>query len=465
MTAAREGADRRGMGALAVVHMMADSCQGAVPALLPFLVSQRGYSYAAASGLILAATVSSSVVQPIFGHYSDRRSLVGLIPLGPLVGGIGIALVGIAPNYLLTFLAVVLSGLGVAAFHPEGSRFANYVSGRKRASGMSFFGLGGNIGFALGPVIVTPLVLAFGLSGTLFFAIPGAAVALFLAGRLGHLVAFRPPQLAGAHQVGSPDDDWRGFRRLAGVIAFRTFVYFGLLTFVPLYYVNALGTSKATANVALTAMLVGGAFGTLAGGWLADRFGRRSVLFGSMTILPPLLLVFHTLRPPASTVLLFLIGAAVIATFSVTVVMGQEYLPGRIGVASGVTLGLSIGLGGLGAPVLGLVADAFGLDTTLYVIAILPLAALAITFTLPPPRSRRAQAGEWQARPAARLDSQVIASVPVPAGATSSTSANTVTRAGAKRRPRTSMSTSIGGIASTNGESASGGSAATQRSG
>src|SRR5204862_5061534 len=123
-------------------------------------------------------------------------------------------------------------------------------------------------------------------------------------------------------------------------------------------------------------------FGTLAGGWLADRFGRRSVLFGSMTILPPLLLVFHELRPPASTVLIFLVGAAVIATFSVTVVMGQEYLPDRLGVASGVTLGLSIGLGGLGAPVLGVEADALCLDTTLYVIAALPLAALAITFTL-----------------------------------------------------------------------------------
>jgi MFS transporter, FSR family, fosmidomycin resistance protein len=393
MTAAREGVDRRGMGSLAIGHMMADSCQGAVPALLPFLVSQRGYSYAAASGLILAATVSSSVIQPIFGHYSDRRSLVGLIPLGPLVAGIGIALVGIAPSYLLTFLAVVLSGLGVAAFHPEGSRFANYVSGRKRASGMSFFGLGGNIGFALGPVIVTPLVLAFGLSGTLFMAIPGALVALYLATQLSHLIAFRPPQVAGAQDAGSPDDDWSGFRRLAGVIAFRTFVYFGLLTFVPLYYVNALGTSKTTANVALTAMLVGGAFGTLAGGWLADRFGRRSVLFGSMTILPPLLLVFHELRPPASTVLLFLVGAAVIATFSVTVVMGQEYLPGRLGTASGVTLGLSIGLGGLGAPVLGLVADHWGLNTTLYVLAVLPLGGLLLTFTLPPARSRGSAVG------------------------------------------------------------------------
>jgi FSR family fosmidomycin resistance protein-like MFS transporter len=381
------------MGVLAAGHMMVDSCQGAVPALLPFLVSQRGYSYAAASGLVLAATVSSSVIQPFFGHFSDRRSLAWLLVVGPIVGATGIALVGITHTYPLTFLAVVVSGIGVAAYHPEASRFANYVSGVKRASGMSMFSLGGNIGFALGPVLITPLVLGFGLSGTLWMVIPGAIVALVVLGNLPHLVAFRPAGATDPRNLGSPDDDWSAFSRLGGVIAFRTFVYFGLVTFVPLYYTGALDTSKAAANTALTLMLVGGAFGTLCGGPLADRFSRRAVLFGSMTLLPPLILLFHALSPPASTIELFFLGAAVIATFSVTVVMGQEYLPGRIGTASGITLGLAIGLGGVGAPVLGLVADKWGLDTTLYVLAVLPLGGLLLTFTLPPARSRRSAVG------------------------------------------------------------------------
>jgi len=391
--AVRRGVDRRGMGVLALGHMLVDSCQGAVPALLPFLVSQRGYSYAAASGLVLAATAASSVIQPLFGHFSDRRSLSWLLAAGPVIGGAGIALVGVAPSYALTFLAVVLSGIGVAAYHPEASRFANYVSGVKRASGMSLFSLGGNVGFALGPVMITPLVIALGLHGTLFMALPGALVSLVLLANLPHLIAFRPARMAGRPEVGSPDDDWSGFARLGGVIAFRTFVYFGLLTFVPLYYTGALGASKAAGNTALTVMLAGGAFGTLCGGPLADRYGRRAVLFGSMSVLPALLVLFHALDPPASTIELFFIGAAVIATFSVTVVMGQEYLPGRIGTASGMTLGLAIGLGGLGAPVLGVVADSFGLNTTLYVLALLPLGALALTFTLPPPRSRAAAVG------------------------------------------------------------------------
>jgi MFS transporter, FSR family, fosmidomycin resistance protein len=398
--APRAGVDRRGMGVLALGHMMVDACQGAVPALLPFLVAQRGYSYAAASGLILAATLSSSIVQPFFGHFSDRRSLAWLLALGPVVAAAGIAVVGVTHTYGLTFLAVVVSGIGVAAYHPEASRFANYVSGVKRASGMSLFSLGGNVGVALGPILVTPLVLAFGLEGTLVMAVPGVVVALVLLANLRHLVAFRPAHAVDPMDIGSPDDDWPAFRRLAGVITFRTFVYFGLITFVPLYYTGALDASKTAANTALTVMLVGGAFGTLCGGPLADRFGRRAVLFGSMTVLPPLILLFHMLNPPASTIEMFFIGAAVIATFSVTVVMGQEYLPGRIGTASGVTLGLSIGLGGLGAPLLGVIADRWGLNATLYVLAVLPLGGLLLTFTLPAARSRPSAVGSpprWQA--------------------------------------------------------------------
>ena len=169
---ARPGVDRRAMAALSAGHLFTDVSQGAIPALLPFLIARDHLNYASASALILAATIASSVIQPLFGHISDRRSLPWLMPIGPVLGGIGVGLVGIAPNYALTFAAVLLSGFGVAAFHPEASRFANYVSGQRRSSGMSLFSVGGNVGFALGPVLVTPLVLAFGLSGTLLVIIP-----------------------------------------------------------------------------------------------------------------------------------------------------------------------------------------------------------------------------------------------------------------------------------------------------
>src|SRR3954449_13209195 len=189
--ATRSGVDRRGMAVVSAGHMFTDMSQGAVPALLPFLKSHMHLSYAAVSTLVLAATISSSVIQPLFGRYSDRRSLPQLMPVGVLFGGLGIAAAGLAPSYGLVFLAIVVSGIGVAAFHPEGSRFANYLSGAKRASGMSLFSVGGNVGFALGPVVVTPLLLAFGLQGTLFVAVPATLMALVLAHELPRLGGFR----------------------------------------------------------------------------------------------------------------------------------------------------------------------------------------------------------------------------------------------------------------------------------
>lgn len=382
------------MAALSGSHLIADSSQGAVPALLPFLIARRGYSYAEASALVLAATGASSVIQPLFGTWADRRSMAWLMPSGILLGGAGIALTGVAPTYLLTFLAVVASGLGVAAFHPEGSRYANYVSGDRRASGMSIFSVGGNIGFAVGPLLITPLVLLFGLPGTLAFVLPALAMAMVLSAELPRLATFRPGGARAARAPSAQPDRWGPFTRLGVMIAFRTFVYFGLVTFVPLYFVNDLGVSKAGAEGALIVMLVGGAFGTLVGGPLADRISRRAVLIGSMAVLPPLVLLFVSVGPVAALPVLFVIGAATIATFSVTVVIGQEYLPNRVGLASGVTLGLSIGLGGLGAPLLGLVADRWSLEVVFDVVAVLPLLALAAALTLPRERPRTAGAVE-----------------------------------------------------------------------
>jgi FSR family fosmidomycin resistance protein-like MFS transporter len=379
----RDGVDRRAMAALSAGHLFTDISQGSVPALLPFLIARDHLDYASASALVLAATISSSVIQPLFGHLSDRRSLPWLIPLGPALGGLGIALVGIAPSYGVIFGLIVLSGVGVASFHPEGSRFANYVSGARRASGMSLFSVGGNVGFALGPVVVTPLVLAFGLSGTLFVLIPTWGAAAVILWELPRLRGFRADVRGGRVQPSDAPEDWGPFSVLAGVIALRSFVYFGLVTFVPLYYVHVLHSGKALGNSALTAMLLGGAVGTLTGGPLADRFGRRTVLMGSMLALPPLIGAFLISGQGVALVVVTLIGAATIATFAVTIVMGQEYLPGRLGVSSGVTIGLSIGLGGVGAPLLGLLADAHGLRAVFVTLAVLPVLALILTLALP----------------------------------------------------------------------------------
>jgi FSR family fosmidomycin resistance protein-like MFS transporter len=207
-----------------------------------------------------------------------------------------------------------------------------------------------------------------------------AAVMVF---ELPHLRGFRSDLIGGRVRQTKQPEAWGPFAVLAAVIALRSFVYFGLVTFIPLYFVHVLHSGKALANGALAAMLLGGAAGTLIGGPLADRFGRRAVLAGSMVALPPLVVGFVLAGPGLAVALAVGAGAATIATFAVTIVMGQEYLPGRLGISSGVTIGLSIGLGGVGAPLLGLLADAHGLTSVFIAIAALPVLALALTFVLP----------------------------------------------------------------------------------
>ncbi len=382
--ASKKGVDRRAMGVLSSGHLFTDLNQGAVAALLPFLISERGLSLAAAGALVFAATVSSSLVQPLFGIFSDRNPIPALMPLGVLLAGIGMALVGVAPSYPLIFASVVVSGIGVAAFHPEAARFANYVSGARRARGMSFFSVGGNAGFALGPIVATPLVLAFGLPGTLFLALPAALMAGVMFAESPRMLRHAPePAGNGSQEVEAPPESWGPFAVMIAVVAVRSFVYFGLVAFVASYYERVHGASAALGNVALTVMLAAGAVGTLFMGPLADRFGRKAVLAWSMLVLPPLVLAFTFVGPYPGMVLLALVGAATVGTFGVTVVMGQEYLPGRIGLAAGLTMGLSIGLGGIGAPLLGLLADAGGLKITMLAIAALPVVGLVLALTLP----------------------------------------------------------------------------------
>src|SRR5213082_2729959 len=160
------------MALLSSGHLATDFANGALPALLPFLKDRFSLSYTAVGAVVLASQASSSLIQPLFGLWSDRRGAMWLLPAGVALGGVGIALAADAPSYWLVLLLVLISGVGVAAFHPEGSKFAGFVSGRKRASGMAWFSLGGNIGFAFGPVVTTLLVHQYGLRGGFLLALP-----------------------------------------------------------------------------------------------------------------------------------------------------------------------------------------------------------------------------------------------------------------------------------------------------
>jgi FSR family fosmidomycin resistance protein-like MFS transporter len=382
----RGAIDKRGMAALASGHLATDFANGALPALLPFFADEFDLSYVLVGLAMLAWAFSSSVLQPLFGLWSDRRGAIWLLPAGLALGGLGIGLAAVAPSYWVCIALITLSGLGTAAYHPEGSKFAAYVSGRKRASGMSFFSIGGNIGYALGPIAATFLVVHFGLEAGLLLAVPCLVVSALLVWSARYLRTFEPSRetvqaRAGADRVG-------GILALLGVVAFRSVAWFGLITFVPLYEV-AQGHSEAYGNRVLAAMLLAGGLGTIVAGPLADRVGTRPVLVASVLAQGPLILVYLMTGGLAGAIALALVGPCVVGTFGVTMVMSQQYLPRHIGLASGLTIGLSIGLGGMAAVALGGIADAIDLEAALYVCAAAPFAALALCLILPPAGARR----------------------------------------------------------------------------
>jgi MFS transporter, FSR family, fosmidomycin resistance protein len=376
--------DRRAMALLSGGHLATDFANGALPALLPFLKDRFSLSYTAVGAVVLASQASSSLIQPLFGLWSDRRGAMWLLSCGVAVAGIGVALAADAPSYWLVLVLVLASGLGSAAFHPEGSKFAGFVSGRRRASGMAWFSVGGNLGYALGPVAATAVVAALGLRGGVVLALPSLAIALAILVATPYLRSFTPGPAAARVRRGQ--DNGPAMVLLLGVIALRSVAWFALITFVPLWEVS-LGHSKSHGNHLLALMLFSGGVGTLLLGPLADRFGRKPVLLASVVATGPLVLVFVLVGGIPGAIALALIGACVVGTFGVTMVMGQEYLPSHVGTASGLVIGLSVGLGGVAAVVLGGVADATSLRAALFVAAAAPIVAIVLAAKLPPRRA------------------------------------------------------------------------------
>jgi MFS transporter, FSR family, fosmidomycin resistance protein len=378
----QEGLDRRAMATLSGGHFAVDFASGSVPALLPFFVLEFDLSYTATAALMLAVLVSSSLVQPLFGLWSDRRGAIWLLPAGVAVAGLATGLTSVAPSYGLVVALAFVAGIGIAAYHPEGAKLAAYASGLRRASGMSLFNIGGNTGYALGPIVVTPLVLWLGLHGGLLAMLPVLVVAAVVLRSLPFLGRLIPDHADRRAPTG--EDDARAMTVLAGVIVLRSVAWFGLLTFVPLWVV-ANGGTEGEGNRELSLMLVAGAVGTLVLGPVADRIGLRRTLLATQAALPPLIVVFVAVGGVVGTLALMLVGLCVVGTFGITMVLSQLYLPRHVGMASGLSVGLAMGLGGVAAVVLGALADAIDLQTALYVGAAAPAVGCILCLVLPPP--------------------------------------------------------------------------------
>jgi len=373
---------------LSLGHFFVDLNQGALPAMLPFLIAAGGLTYAQAGGLSFAAALTSSLIQPIFGFLADRLSKIWLLPLGILLAGCGLSLIGFFPShYWLMFTAAMISGIGVAAYHPEGARMANRLSGAKKAGSMSIFTVGGTLGIGTGPLMVTPALVYLGLRGSLVLAIPAIIMCIVLFFLSSGMSSFaEATEKEEKKNKGDLKNEWLKFLWISLAITCRSIIAHGMNIFVPLYWVYVLDQSKATGGLILSFMIFTGAITTVIGGQLADRFGINRIMKIGWIILIPSIFFLTTIANPLFT-LLMLVPISV-GNYLVTIpliVLGQKCLPKNVGFASGITLGLAVSIGGVFAPILGSYADVNGLTATLRLLVILPLIGTLIAFTTKEP--------------------------------------------------------------------------------
>ncbi len=365
-------------------HLVTDLYQGALPVILPFLKAKLMLSYTATGTILLVGTLTSSIIQPLFGYLSDRREKPLLLPLGCLCAGAGFSMLALPSSFALVLPLVVLSGLGIASYHPEGFRTAHFFTGEKRVTGMSIFSVGGNLGFAIGPLLALFVVRTWGFESLPVLAAPAVLFAVTILMSWHMIVIPRP----GAHAAAAAKQDapgaaqWLSLGVLIGVVVMRSWIQAGLLTYIPFYYIDVLKGDILQAGTLVTTFLTGGAIGTLAGAPLADRWGHKRYLVLSMLLSSLLMPLFFVTEGLLLFVVLGLLGMILISTFSVTIVMAQHLIPQGLGVASGLMAGFAIGTGGICVTLLGVIADHFGVPAALQAIMALPVMGLLLALSL-----------------------------------------------------------------------------------
>ncbi|MEU9508511.1 MFS transporter [Micromonospora sp. NPDC048170] len=367
---------------LSVGHACVDIYQGTVAALVPLFVAERAYTYAAASGFVLAASLLSSVAQPVFGALTDRWAMPWLLPVSTMLGGVGIALSGLSGNYTLTLFFVAVSGIGVAAYHPESARIAREASEGSHTA-MAYFSTGGNVGFALAPLMVAAVAAIGGLGWTPLMVVPalvGTAMALPV---LRTLAKRRSAESGASAPVGH--DDIPSFVRLMLAVVFRSISFVGLSTFISLYAQQRMNGSSAAGTAALFVLYLGGVIGSMLGGSAAARWGRVAVSRWSYALTVVVITGVVWVPGPAIYLFVALTSVGLYVPFSLQVTLGQDYLPTKVGTASGITLGLTVSIGGLASPVIGAVADATSLRTALAPLILMPVLSWLLFQTLRDP--------------------------------------------------------------------------------
>ncbi len=380
--AGRRAIDLPRIGLMTLAHGINDSYGNYVVILMPLLADQLGFSRTLAAAVVTANTITSGVIQPLLGYLADRWATRLMSVAGLVMSAVGASLLGLSPHYIILILLAVLNGFGTAVYHPQAAAMVVAVAGERKATMMSLYLMGGNIGFALGPLVVTGIVDSQGLDATWPLVVPG-----LLGGALLFALAPRNwspgPRGSGPSLWGVLRENSGLLKRLLAVVTIRSWAHYSLMAFLPFYLRDLDVGNKERAGI-IALITFSGAFGGLIGGYVADRWtSRRAVIIGSLILASGCTLMLLHSDGAARWLWAALTGMTLLGSFSVLTVKGQEIMPNNVGLASGFMLGLTIGLGGLFVLPMGALADHIGLSPVIHIAVVLPPVAALLARTLP----------------------------------------------------------------------------------
>ncbi len=379
--------------AISFVHLLNDTVQAVVPAIFPILKETMQLSNLQLGIIAFSLNITSSLMQPVIGLYSDRKPKPYLLPIGMAFTFFGMLGLSLAPSYLFILISVILVGIASATFHPEGSKVAYMAAGSRRGLAQSIYQVGGNAGQSLAPLLTILVFVPFGQFGAIFFTL----VALVAIVVLTQIAKWYNNQLNKLNRPQKTSSINTGFSQKSKQIKFaiailillvfaRSWYGAAITNFYPIYLIEEFGISIPQSQIFIFIFSAAGVIGTFFGGPLADRFGKRNMIFFSMLGSAPFALLLPHLSTFWTYIVLFIIGIIILSSFSVTVVYAQELLPGKIGLVSGLIVGLAFGMGAIGSVAIGGLADLMGMKTVMFLAGFLPLLGL-FTFLLPSDRT------------------------------------------------------------------------------
>ncbi|WP_191556844.1 MFS transporter [Metabacillus idriensis] len=383
---------------IGLCHLLNDSIQSVIPAMFPILEKTMGLTFTQLGFIAFTLNMVSSVLQPVVGWYTDKRPMPYALPIGLTSSLAGIVGLSFAPSFSLILLSVFFIGLGSAVFHPEGSRVAYLAAGERRGLAQSIYQVGGNTGSSSAPLITALILVPFGQFGAIWFTIAAALAVMFLIYIANwytlKLSAIRKEEKKNGKikkEVKLTKDIYSALAVIVFLVFARSWYGSAISNFYTFYVIEKYHLSIAQSQVYIFIFLVMGALGTFAGGPLADRYGKRTIILYSLLATAPFALILPFAGPIAAYPLIAAIGFILSSSFSVTVVYAQELIPGKIGTMSGLTVGLAFGMGAIGSVALGSLIDAFGLTAVMTGIALLPILG-TLAYLLPADQTLK----EWQ---------------------------------------------------------------------